>query len=161
MKGLGVFALTDAYTSDIKGELGSGDLYVDMLGSGLLMKNKSGDQYLVTVDSSGDIVSTLNNEATGKSMFMSGDFYLNTASKGLIFKRSETTYTIVNINSSGALTTTNTATLPGIYINIEGGNFGFPEIGTGIVFNSSNGNCYKLYIDEAGYACTSEVPCGT
>jgi hypothetical protein len=161
VKGPGVFALTNAYTSDIKGDMGSADLYVDMLGGGMLMKNTEGNQYLVTVNTAGEIVSTLNNAATGKSKFITGDFYLNTASKGLIFKRSGNTYTLINVDASGVLTTSNTSSLPSDYINIEGGNFMFPETGTGIVFKSSNGNCYKLYVDLAGDACVSEVPCGS
>lgn len=154
-----MFALTNAYTSDIKWWVNSSDVYVDVLSAGVLMKNVSGDQYMISIDNAGDVVTSLNNNAVTKAE-IEGDFYVDTDSRGLILKRSATAYTLLNVNGLGALNTTNTS-MPSSANTLIEGNIGFIHANSGIVFKSNNGNCYKLYVDEAGDACTTQVPCET
>lgn len=160
VNGPGFFALTDGFQCEVAGSFFDSDLFIEQLGQGILLKNISGEQYVVNVNSSGSIVTSMNNATVGDAKLMHGDFYLNDSSRGIMFKRSASTFTRVNVDASGNLIATNTSTPSNKSIIVDSGNMALLESGAGVVFNSSNGNCYKLYIDEAGNPMTGIVPCG-
>lgn len=159
VNGSAYFALSDAYSCDVKGDLIDSDFVIEDIGAGLLMKNISGDQYLLSVNSSGNIIATLNNSAAS-SKLMEGDIYITSSSRALQLTRSSGNYTRINVDGNGNVVANNSSSTSSKSINVTDNYFALMQNGAGIVFTSSNGNCYKLYIDEAGNVMTGAVPCG-
>lgn len=159
VNGPAYFALTNGFKCEIKNDYLDSDMFIAELGSGILIRNISGDQYLIKVNSSGLLTSTLSNNASSKFKLMNGDVYFNSSTRGAIFKRSSNTYTLVNVDNNGVVKTTNTSSLSNKSMNFDSGNFLLFENGAGLVFKNGQNECWKLFVDEAGSIKTSEVPC--
>ncbi|GLR15911.1 M12 family metallo-peptidase [Portibacter lacus] len=162
--GPGYFALSNATVeaqvfANVTSTFDAGDVVIEELGKGVLIKNAEGTQYLVKVNSSGVITVTENNSLVANSYLPAGDLCIISPSKALMIKRSASSYTRINVDNNGAIAVSNTASLPSQRITQTQGHFGLMENGAGIIFQNSENECYKLYINVNGEVRVGQVSC--
>jgi len=146
-------------TANVSGTFENADVVIEDFSKGLLLKNSLGNQYLLTVNSSGTPIVTLNNSLLGSISLPSGDLCIITEGKSLMIKRTSSSYTKISIDNNGAIVTTNTSTVPNQRISLESGHFGLVDAGSGVIFQNAQNECYKLFIDDNGVIQTGVVPC--
>ena len=85
-------------------------------------------------------------------------FIFNTASRGIVIRRNSSSYSHLTIDNNGQITSSSMSTMPSNTMSVPTGHFKL-DICAGIIMTNAQGECWKLYIDEAGSICTAEIPC--
>lgn len=164
VSGPGYFALSDAslipaVTANVSGTFENADVLIEEFGKGLLLKNSLGQQYLLSVNATGDPVLTEDNSSTGSSFLPTGDLCIISPGKSLMIKRNASSFSKISINNDGSIVTSNTSSLPSQRLTLTSGHFGLVDVGSGVIFQNMENECYKLFVDDNGLLKVGTVPC--
>ncbi|WP_235297044.1 M12 family metallo-peptidase [Portibacter marinus] len=162
--GSSYYALTNGsssppVTANVASTWENADVLINEFGKGLLMKNSTGNQYVLTVNTNGDLIATMDNNVMSNSNFPEGDLCILTPGKSLMLKRTSSAYTGINVDNDGNIIATNTSNVPTQAITVESGHFGLLDVAGGVIFQNMQNECYKVYVDESGNLRTGMVSC--
>jgi hypothetical protein len=164
VSGSGYFALSDGdlipvVSANVSGTFENADVIIEEFGKGVLLKNSQGQQYLLSVDSEGNPMLSIDNNSLGSSFLPSGDLCIVSPGKSLMIKRNTSSYARIFINDDGSIVTTNTTSIPSQRITLASGHFGLVDVGSGIIFQNMQNECYKLFVDDNGTLRVGSVGC--
>ncbi|MBK9254162.1 MAG: hypothetical protein IPM42_01605 [Saprospiraceae bacterium] len=155
--GFSRFALTDRKLIT-GGSVTNGDIVIMGQGNGLVLKNKTGKNFLISTNNSG-IVQTAEVTQPGQTASLnSSNMLINNAANYIILRTPSGSYRRLNISDTGVLSTTSTS-LPAVRAQVTSGNLQLQENGAAFIIKSPNGQCWRLFVNEASQLKTVNIIC--
>jgi hypothetical protein len=146
--GFSSFALTDrTFPSEMN--IHAGDFVLEQNSSGILFQTWQGEYYRLAVNSSGNIIVSVENNPIATAELIGKEMYLEENSKGVVLRTSGGNYRKLAVNNSGQQTL-NTISLPANHVVNTNGNYRIVEPGGSIVLRNGNGECFRFFINESG-----------
>lgn len=155
--GFSRFALTDRKV-DNGSSINNGDLVIAEQGKGIILSNKGGTSYQISVNNSGSIITQVVTSLTPKARMNISNLIMNTAGKKLILRSPDGNYRVINISDTGALSTA-TTTLPSVRAQLTTGDIELENDGSALIVKSPNGQCWRLFVNETGVLQTVNILC--
>jgi hypothetical protein len=155
--GFSRFALTDRKV-DNGSSINNGDLVIAEQGKGIILSNKGGTSYQISVNNSGSIITQVVTSPTPKARMNISNLIMNTAGKKLILRSPDGNYRVINISDTGALSTA-TTTLPSVRAQLTTGDIELENDGSALIVKSPNGQCWRLFVNETGVLQTVNILC--
>jgi len=156
--GFSRFALTNRKI-DGGASVDGGDLVIAEQGKGIIFSNKSGNNFKLTVNSSGNITSLPMVNPSPKAIINATNLTLSTAEKKLILKSSpDGIYRMISVSDTGVLSTS-IVSLPAIRAQLTTGDLALEKGGSAIILKSPNNQCWRIFVDENGSFKTTNILC--
>ena len=155
--GFSRFALTDRKV-DIGSSITNGDLVVAEQGKGIIISNKGGTNYQISVTNDGSIITQVVANPSPKARMNVSNLLMNTLGKKLILRSPDDNYRVINISNTGSLTTS-TTTLPSVRVQLTTGDLELENDGSALIIKSPNGQCWRIFVTENGLLQTVNILC--
>ncbi len=157
-KGTGYYALTDSYDSDLASRLDQSDIIFHQANNGVIIRNEAGSPFVITVSSGGGLVASPASASVMAST-SDGDIYMGNASNSLIFRQSNGGYRQISVGNDGTILNSSIANLPATSIDFVSGSFNLAKTYSGIIMQSSSGQCWKVYVNGVGEIAAAAIVC--
>jgi len=155
--GFSRFALTDRKV-DGGSSINNGDLVISEQGKGIILSNKGGTSYQISVNNSGSIITQPVSSPTPKARMNISNLIMNTVGKKLILRSPDGNYRVINISDTGTLSTA-TTTLPSVRAQLTTGDIELENDGSALIVKSPNGQCWRLFVNETGVLQSVNILC--
>jgi hypothetical protein len=135
------------------------DVVIALAGNGIVLKNKSGQNSLLSLDGSSSPQFNADNAVPTAFDIMPDDFIFTSSSNGILLKRGEGGYSRILVDNDGNLVSTYNSSPPLNSISIDQGNLGVIGEESGIVFKNPENKCWRLIVDINGNPVLMQVGC--
>jgi hypothetical protein len=133
----------------------SGDLIFKQNDMGFVLKNVQNSRYKITVNNSGQLITSPTNTSTSNSL-IGGE--LNLGLNSVYMKDANGNYWRISVTSTGQLISIPASSLPTNKIEIVSNNLEITSNSKGLIFKNGE-NCWKIYVDDNGVVKTVKVLC--
>lgn len=155
--GFSWFGLTDRNV-EVGADI-SADLILSEASAGILFRNKSGDDFILSVQNGGILSVNPTSANDFKVALEQGDMNLGTPGTGIFMKAPNNSIWKLSIDNSGNILVNSAPTLPSIRSENLMGNIAIQEPGGSIILRSPNAQCWRLFVNENGQLRTVNVIC--
>ena len=146
--GFSRFALTNRNTGT-GGSIATGDLVLSEAGQGIILKNKSGNNFRITATNTNAIIIQSITSLPPGTVLEKSDLAINTTGNNLVLRSPNNQYRRLGISDTGVLSLTSVS-LPAVRAELVTGNIRVNESGGSLLMKSPNGTCWRIYINESG-----------
>jgi hypothetical protein len=146
--GFSRFALTNRNTGT-GSTVTTGDLVLSEAGRGIIFKNKSGNNFLITATNTNTISTQSITTPPPGTVLDKSDLAINTTGNNLVLRSPNNQYRRLSISNTGVLSLSSVS-LPAVRAELLTGNIRVNESGGSLLMKSPNGTCWRIYMNESG-----------
>lgn len=140
-------------------QMTQGDLVLTEGNTGVILKNKTGEAYLITVGSSGSLTIAPAGNAVQSAILDKDEWGWFGAGRGLILRNSNNNYHRITVSNTGQISTQSVSSLPAQRMESSSQNLMIEPPGGAIVLKSSDGACWRVFVNENGQLRSVKMKC--
>lgn len=140
-------------------QMTQGDLALTESNTGVILKNKSGDNYLLTVESSGNLLVSPAGTSGHSAVLDKEEWAWLGTGRGIILRNNNNNYHRITVSNTGQISTQAVSSLPSQRMESASQNLMIEPPGGAIVLKSPDGSCWRVFVNEDGQVRSVKIMC--